>query len=280
MDEYKFSVSICVYGGDNPKHFDIAMESIFNQTLPPDEVVLVVDGPVKSGIDSVIHKYESMHEQLKTIRLEKNGGLGNARRIALSHCTYNLVAMMDADDISRHNRFEKEIDIFRQNPLLSIVGGQISEFIDCEDNIIGIRNVPTEEEKIKRYMKKRCPMNHMTVMLKKQDIESVGGYIDWHYNEDYYLWIRMALANLQFANSQDILVNVRVGTEMYQRRGGWKYFKSEAGIQRLMLKNKMISIGRYAINITERFILQVVMPNWLRGIIFKKFARKEASENE
>ncbi len=268
-----FSVSICVYGGDNSAYFDIAMQSIFNQTLKPDEVVLVVDGPVGDDINDVISKYQS--EILKVIRLEKNVGHGDARRIGLENCTYELVALMDADDICEENRFQKQMEAFSKNSQISIVGGQITEFIDDTSNIVGKRTVPLNDGEIKQYMKKRCPMNQMTVMFKKYDIQKVGGYIDWYCDEDYYLWIRMALANLKFANVPDVLVNVRVGNEMYQRRGGLKYFKSEAKLQKFMLDNKIIGLSRYFINVVERLILQVLMPNWLRGIVFKIFAREK-----
>lgn len=269
----KFSVSICVYGGDNPAYFDIAMQSIFNQTLKPDEVVLVVDGPVGEDINNVILKYQN--DNLKIIRLEKNVGHGDARRIGLETCTYDLVALMDADDISINNRFEKQIDAFLNNPEIAIVGGQINEFIDSTDNIVGKRTVPLGDDEIKQYMKKRCPMNQVTVMFRKKEVQSVGGYIDWYCEEDYYLWIRMALNNLKFANVSNVLVNVRVGNEMYQRRGGIKYFKSEAKLQKFMLDNKIISFSRYFVNVSERLILQVLMPNKLRGFIFKVLAREK-----
>ena len=249
------------------------MQSIFNQTLMPDEVVLVVDGPVGDDINNIISKYQC--EILKVIRLEKNVGHGDARRIGLENCTYDLVALMDADDICVEDRFKKQIDEFLKNSDISIVGGQISEFIDDADNIVGQRIVPLNDKDIKEYMKKRCPMNQVTVMFKRKDVQGVGGYIDWYCEEDYYLWIRMALANLKFANVKDVLVNVRVGNEMYQRRGGLKYFKSEAGIQKLMLDNKIISFSRYFINVTERLILQVLMPNKLRGFVFKMIAREK-----
>ena len=84
----------------------------------------------------------------------------------------------------------------------------------------------------------------------------------------------MTLAGYKFYNIQENLVNVRVGKEMYQRRGGWRYFKSEAGIQKLMLDNNLISYGRYAYNVLGRFVVQVAMPNWLRGFVFKTFFRK------
>ena len=113
----------------------------------------------------------------------------------------------------------------------------------------------------------------MTVMFKKESVVDVGGYLDWYCDEDYYLWIRLALAGYKFANINEILVNVRVGEEMYSRRGGIKYFKSEAKLQKFMLSKKMITLPRYLINVTERLIIQVLMPNKLRGFVFRKFAR-------
>lgn len=273
--EYKFSVSMCVYGGDNAEYFDTAMESVFMQTLPPDEVVLVVDGPVGKNIEDIIKKYDSKYSLLKIIRSEKNVGHGNARRMGLENCSFNLIALMDADDICVLDRFEKQIETFKNNEELSIVGGQIKEFIGGKDNIVGIRQVPTEDDEIKKYMKKRCPMNQVTVMFKKKDVEIVDGYIDWYCEEDYYLWLRMALKGMKFANIDDSLVFVRVGNEMYQRRGGLKYFKSEVKLQKFMLDTNIITLPRYLINVVQRLILQVLMPNKLRGFIFRLFARKK-----
>ena len=118
-------------------------------------------------------------------------------------------------------------------------------------------------------------MNHVSVMVRKDEIEAAGGYMDGYYqNEDMYLWIRLAAAGGKFGNLPDNLVNVRVGEEMYQRRGGLKYFRSEAGLQKLMLQKKMISFPRYLINVGERLVLQVLMPNRIRGWVFRKFARE------
>lgn len=272
--EYKFSVSICVYKGDNAELFDTAMNSIFNQTLMPDEVVLVVDGPVGTDILKVIEKYENTYSELKVIRLKENVGHGNARRKGMEECSNEIIALMDADDICVETRFEQQIEIFKKNDNISIVGGLISEFIEKKENIVGMREVPESDYDIKAYMKKRCPMNQMTVMMKKSDVMEAGGYLDWYCDEDYYLWIRLALENKKFYNIQENLVYVRVGEEMYQRRGGIKYFQSEAKLQKYMLKSNVIGIRRYVINVSQRLVLQVLMPNKIRGWVFKKLARK------
>lgn len=269
----KFSVSMCVYGGDHPEWFRTAVNSILNQTARPDEVVLVVDGPVPEALDSVIQNYEQ-NPIFHVIRLKTNQGHGQARRIGLHACHYDLVALMDADDISAPERFEKQLALFAENPALTIAGGSITEFVDSPDNLVGVRTVFLTDAEIKQDMKKRCPMNQMTVMFRKQAVEAAGGYIDWYCDEDYYLWLRLMLGGHIFANVDAPLVNVRVGKEMYQRRGGMKYFKSEAKLQKWMLQHKVIGLGTYAINVLKRLIVQVLLPNRIRGWVFHKFARK------
>lgn len=273
MTDMKFSVSMCVYGKDNPEWFRTAVNSILNQTVKPDEVVLVVDGPVPAQLDAVIAEYER-NPVFRVIRLDENRGHGEARRIGLSHCSNELVALMDADDISAEVRFEKQLEMFELHPELTIVGGNITEFVDTPENIVGARIVSSEDAAIKIDMKKRCPMNQVTVMFRKSAVEQVGGFIDWFCEEDYYLWLRLYLGGANFANLLDYLVNVRVGKEMYQRRGGINYFLSEAKLQKYMLDQRIIDFGTFAVNVCKRLIVQVLLPNKLRSWVFQKFARK------
>lgn len=270
-----FSVAISVYKNDNPAYFERALSSITDeQTIIPDEIVLVVDGPIGNKLNEVIKKYQTKYNIFNVIRLVKNTGLGNALKIAVENAKYELIARMDSDDISLPTRFETQLKYFMLNPDVDVVGGDITEFIDDESNVIGKRLVPMCNGDIREYMKVRCAMNHVSVMYKKSAVQAVGGYLDWFWNEDYYLWIRMQLNNAIFANTGTVLVNVRVGEEMYQRRGGIKYFQSEAKLQKFMLDNNIINKPRYLINISERLVLQVLMPNKLRGWIFRTFARK------
>ena len=273
--DFKFSVCMSVYKNDRPEYVDIAIQSIFiKQTVKPNEIVLVVDGPISMELESLIDNYSTKYSEIFTIiKLEKNQGLGNALRVAVEKVKYDWVARMDSDDIAAPDRFEKQKSFLQENLDVDIVGGQITEFIDVESNIVGLRNVPLLSADINVYIKARCPFNHMTVMFRKDKILAVGNYIDWHYNEDYFLWIRMFLAGCQFANLPETLVNVRVGKEMYQRRGGWKYFLSEAKLQKYMFDNDIIGIIRFAYNVLGRFVIQVLMPNKLRGFVFQKLFR-------
>lgn len=273
----KISIVTSVYKNDKPEHVRMALDSMLvGQTVRPAEVVLVQDGPVSLELGSLLSEYEEKYADLMHIvRLEKNGGLGNALRLGVSKAKYGIIARMDSDDICVPDRFEKQLHYMELHPEISILGGQIDEFIDTTDNVVGRRVVPCEDDEIKSYIKSRCPFNHMTVMFRKEEILKVGNYQDWFWNEDYYLWIRLALTGCSMTNLRDTLVKVRVGKEMYQRRGGWKYFKSEARLQKYMWNYHLISFPKYLYNIGIRFMVQVAMPNRLRGWVFRTFARKQ-----
>lgn len=273
--ETKFSVCMCVYHADNPVFVKEAINSVFfNQTVRPSEIIIVVDGQIDNNLNNLIIFYENQKEFFKVIRLQKNEGHAIARQKASNASSNDIIAIMDADDISVYNRFELQLKVLEKNPDISVVGGQIKEFIGSIDHVVGERVVPLQDCDIKKYLKGRCPMNLVTVMYRKQDVDSAGGFLDWYCEEDYYLWIRMFLNGLKFQNVPESLVNVRVGSEMYRRRGGWKYFRSEAKLQRFMLIHKIISFPRYLFNVIVRFIIQVATPNWLRSFIFQKLFRK------
>lgn len=269
-----YSVCMSVYKNDNATHFMTALRSVAQQTITPNEIILVTDGPISEALEQTINDFSQEFEALHIVRFTENRGHAAARQAGIDNAQNDWIAIMDSDDIAIPNRIEKQLHYLQSHPNVDIVGGQIEEFIDNTDNIVGKRIVPLSNTEILRYMKSRCPMNLVTIMARKSVIMAVGGFQDWYCEEDYYLWIRMALAGCTFANIDETLVHVRVGKEMYQRRGGWKYFKSERGIQRYMLQHKMISIPRYCYNVLGRFVVQVLMTNQVRGLVFQKLFRK------
>ncbi len=273
----KFSVVTSVYRNDKPEFVRVALDSMLvEQTLKPSEIVLVRDGSVPVDLERLLFEYEAKYSDvMHIIRLDKNGGLGNALKLGVENATYSLVARMDSDDICLPKRFEKQVAYMAEHQECDIVGGQMTEFIGEPTNVVGKRVVPESNEAIYEYMKSRCALNHVTVMFRKDTILKVGNYQDWFWNEDYYLWVRMMMNKCVFANLSDVLVNVRSGEDQYARRGGMKYFKSEEGIQRLMLDNKLINRYEYSVNVAKRLIVQLLLPNWLRGWVFRTFARKK-----
>lgn len=273
-----FSVCTSVYKNDRPEYVRVALNSMLvDQSVKPAEIVLVQDGPVPEGLFSLLSEYESTYPNvMHVIRLENNGGLGNALKLGVENAKYDICARMDSDDICLPDRFEKQLAYLEAHPECDIVGGQMTEFIDTPDNIIGRREVPLTNEEIYEFMKSRCALNHVTVMFRKEAVLKAGNYQDWFWNEDYYLWVRMMMAGCKFANIPDVAVNVRSGADQYARRGGKKYFDSEIGIKKLMLEKGMITRKEYIINYIQRFIIQLLLPNSVRGWVFRTFARKNA----
>ena len=273
----KFSVLMSVYYKENPIYLKEAIESIYDkQILKPTEIVLVEDGKLTEELYQEINRQKKkLKDILKIVRLEKNSGLGKALNIGVLNCTNELIARMDSDDISCSERFLKQVECFKDNKNIDIVGSNISEFINNINNIVGVRTVYEKDIDIKKDMKKRCSLNHVTVMFKKSKILEVGNYLEWFYNEDYYLWLRLLKNNAVFENISESLVFVRVGMEMYERRGGVKYFKSEVNIQKYMLENKMITQIEYFRNIFIRFVIQILLPNRLRKFIYLKLLRSK-----
>ena len=266
----QFSVLMSVYHKDNPQWLKQAIDSIFNNTVKPNQIVLVVDGQIPNELEQIINEYK---DSLDILRLEQNSGLGVALQQGLLKCKYPLVARMDSDDISLPNRFELQLKEFENNPNLTIVGGYIQEFDSQTNEKTSIRKVPLEDKQIKKFIKTRSPFNHVTVMFKKEDILKVGNYQAFYQMEDYYLWARLVQAKFQTKNIPQLFVNVRVDTKMFARRGGYKYFKSNKEISKQMLKMKIISYPYYLFNISVRFITQVLMPNDIRTLFYKKVLR-------
>lgn len=276
MEMTKYSVLMSVYKKEKASYLLEAVNSMLNQSVKPSEIVLVEDGPLTdelyTAIDLLVH--ENAHI-FKIVKNEKNLGLGLALAKGLKECSYELVARMDTDDIARSNRISKQLLEFEKDDELSLCGGNIREFAGSVENTVGLRVVPVEDREIKKYIKNRCPFNHMTVMFKKNDVLKAGNYQHLLYNEDYLLWINMLKVGCKFKNIPEVLVDVRVDTDFYaDRRGGNQYFKSEKAIQDILLENKLINVFTYSKNISIRFILEKMMTPEMRSFIFKHFARK------
>ena len=269
-----YSVLMSVYYKENSEYLKQAIESIQAQTFPTDDFVLVCDGPLNQELDSVIKKkQQEMKNILNVVRLKKNAGLGNALNKGIQQCKNELVARMDSDDISYPDRCEKQLMVFNTYPEISVCSGIVEEFA-TNPKVVESRRVPPEtQEEIREFAKVRNPFNHPCVMYKKPDVEAVGSYKDFYLLEDYYLWVRMIIAGYRGYNLQEPLLHMRAGTDMYMRRGGLKYAKTQEKLFRFMKNNGFISKGQYIKNCVIRGESSLA-PNWLRKFMFEKVLRK------
>ena len=263
-----------VYKNEKVEYFIQAVDSLLNQTLRPEQIVLIRDGAVYEELQSTIDTYVNNNPDLFTyLPLEQNGGLGNALRHGLPHCRNELVGRMDTDDISVPDRFEQQVAFMQAHPEIDMVGGNISEFVNDPKQIVSYRVVPQSHEEISRCISGRCPFNHGTVMFKKSMVEKAGSYEGFYLFEDWYLWVRMYLAGATFANMNKVFVNFRI-SGMADRRGGMKYYRSCVTLLKFMKKNRMIGTGKYLKIRTVRFCGYVLLPNKMREWAYKKFLRK------
>lgn len=267
-----FSVLISVYYRESPEFLKRALNSVFEQSVPPSEVILVKDGALTVDLNKVVDEFLESYPTFKVVVLSENVGLGNALNAGLAKCSNELIARMDSDDISVPDRFRLQLEAFRRFPEVSVVGGWISEFENDPNKVIAYRKVPEYNFELKQLLHSKSPMNHVTTMFRKSEVLKVGGYQHFYLLEDYWLWIRMVKNGAQLYNVQQVLVNVRGGMKMAARRGGVKYACSEARLFNNMRKMKLINPVVYVRNISVRMIVRL-LPNFLRSYIYLKFLR-------
>jgi glycosyltransferase involved in cell wall biosynthesis len=242
----RFSVLIAVYYRDSPHYLKQAIESVcVNQTVKPNQIVLVKDGNLTQELDCVIDEFvRNFPTVFKVIALEKNEGLANALKVGGSACDYDLIARMDADDIAFHDRFEKQINHLINHDL-DIIGGQIIEFGSDISDIISERKVPLEHHKIIRFLKYRSPFSHPTIIFKKKMFDDLNGYDSRVFPEDYDFFVRAYLKGYKFGNIKDNVLWFRLGEnrdEALKRRWGLVYAKNE-----VKLYKRFLDLGFYTL---------------------------------
>lgn len=276
----KFSVIMSIYKSDVPELVRVALDSLLTQTLLPNEIVIVGDGPVPHSLEDEVERIkdkvrsEELPTEINYLPQEKNGGLGEAMRIAAEAAKYPFLARMDSDDICLPDRFEKQMKCFEEDPELSLVGGMITEFDGEPDNIIAKRILPLDDAGIKRMMRGRCAVNHVTVVFKKEDLMRSGNYQPFWKQEDHYLWARMMEHGCKFRNIPDVVVNVRSGRDQIARRGGLRFYKSVVRVFWYMYRHGLISFGYFLYICAVRGVVQVLMPNRLRTWVYLHLLRK------
>ena len=238
----------------------------------PSEVVLVKDGPLTDELNKVIGLYAKYYSCLKVFSLVDNQGLGRALNEGLKHCSFDIVIRMDTDDIAKPERFERQLNVFKKYQNVDVVSAWIEEFEKDVSNIKSIRKLPEFHNAIQMFAKSRNPINHPVVAFRKSAVLAVGSYRHFPLFEDYYLWVRMLMNGAKFYNIQESLLYFRFSSEMFKRRGGWKYAIDEFRFQKMLRQIHFISFPQYVRNIVIRFSTRII-PNPLREFVYKTILR-------
>ncbi|MCL2019661.1 MAG: glycosyltransferase [Oscillospiraceae bacterium] len=277
-DDFKYSVLMSVYIRDNPEWLKTAIDSMLGQTFPPNEFIIVKDGEITEELNKVLTDYEHLYPGLfKIIGFEENRGVGQALGFGAKNCTFEYIAKMDADDYCVPERIEKQVSVFRSNPRLGAAGCLVYEFIGDIENITSCVMLPENHADIVKFAKKRCPIRHSALLIKKEALLDSGSYGDIRVGEDYDIIVKMLMHGYEIFNIQEFLVYMRINPEFFKRRGGIRYLKNI-----FKLKNSFKKIGFFStFDFLRSFIPHAVvclLPNFARDFIYRKLLRKRCEK--
>ena len=268
MTRLAFSVLLPVYAGDRHDYLARSLASVtVEQTRPPDEVVVVRDGPVSPEVQQTLAEFVATSTiPVVQVDLQYNEGLGRALDRGLAACRHDVVARQDADDISLPQRFERQLPLIEAGAAL--VGAGLLEFGEDEHDVVGQRTPPTSRAEIRRSARFRDPFNHPTVIYRRAAVEAVGGYAHLPLMEDYWLFMRMLESGAVAENLADALVLYRIGAGAYARRGGRALLRSELDLQRRMLAAGYVTRAEYLRNVVVRGGYRLV-PEAVRRVTYR-----------
>ena len=270
-----FSVLLPVYRGDRADFLRRSLASVtVEQTLPPDEVLIVRDGPVPGELDDVLAAARrgelSGGVPVRVLELAENAGLALALDAGLEHVAHEVVARQDADDISVPERFATQLPLLAAG--YDLIGSAIREFSEETDTGGVVRRQPADPERIRRAMTLRDPFNHPSVVYRASAVRAAGGYEPLDLMEDYWLFARMIRDGVRATNVPDVLVRYRVGAGAYARRGGGRLLHSELELQARMHRAGITTTAQYVRNIAVRAGYRLV-PTGVRRTAYRTAQR-------
>lgn len=263
----KFSVLMSLYHRERTGYLKESLDSIFQNTVQPDQVVLVLDGPVGDDLLAVVNEYKVRYSALDVYPQEVNSGLSTALNIGLNKCRNDIVFRMDTDDVCYPNRFERILHEYSEHPELEIVGsGSIT--IDESGNKGNrvARHPLTQEEIYKKVW--MCPFGHPTVSFRKNAILRVGSYNpnSGPRQDDYELWFRCVAGGLKCKNIAEPLLYFRLTSGTVQRMSitvGW--WRAKVGLKGAW-KCKCSPIAYLGVCYP---LVRACMPQFIQGWIFR-----------
>ncbi len=271
-----YSILTTLYKNDSPEFLKQSIDSMLAQTVLTNDYVVVADGPLTEELDAVLEDYAQKYDFFNIVRLSENGGLGVALREGLRYCKNDLVARLDADDISMPTRCEKQLALFEREDDLVIVGSDMYEFADDPDEIEDVKRMPTTPEQIYRYGKRRNAFNHSSVMYRKGIIEKQGSYSTMRRSQDIELFSKILFAGCKCRNIDEPLIKFRCGDTRVQRKKKWTNVQSDLKIFKNNYKMGYAGFWDYMYVVITQ-IGFFILPTKLAGYLYKKLFRAKAA---
>nr|WP_243751885.1 glycosyltransferase [Leucobacter weissii] len=259
-----------VYAGDDAGFLRLAFaSSVLEQSQPPAEVVIVQDGPVPGDLAEELRRLaEESPVPVRLVVLPENRGLSEALNAGLAVCGYEVVARIDADDVSMPERFERQWRLIREG--YDLIGTGMAEFERDHGTPGDVRVPPVGARRIREHARTHNPFNHPTMMYRLAAVERVGGYQPLGKMEDYWLGVRLIVSGARVENIPDPLVGYRVGSGAFSRRGGWAEARTEWRLQSEMRRIGFITTAQYLRNVVMKGAYRL-MPASLKRVLFRRF---------
>lgn len=262
----KISVLMGVYKITDEKILRKSINSILNQTYTDFEFIICDDGSNDGTID-LVKKICERDSRVKIIQNNTNKGLAYVLNKCFEHSSGEYIARMDADDESKLDRFEKQINFLEKHKDIDLVACCCNLF--DENGIYG-------ERVYNEYIEKKdflynSPIVHPTIMLRRKSFERINGYRDipkTYRVEDYDLFMRMIIDGQKIYTIQEKLFNFREDEKSYARRK-YKYRINEFKVRYENFK-KMGLLPKYIIYVVKPLIVGLIP-----GKVLKKIKEKD-----
>ncbi len=264
-----YSVLLSVCNADKPEWLSIALDSMLNQTIKPDEIVIVLNGPLDESLCAAINRYkEEKPGVFKILPLPCNMSLGSVIRQGMIACSNGFVAYTDADGYSAQSRIEEEFEALFVNKA-DFVGANVNEFSESVDNIACCRVFPESPEEIYRFAKRKMPMAFSSALLKKRMVLACFDYEDCIMAEDYALFIDLLSFCAKGYNVQKPLVYKRLSEDCYKDRGSWEYVRAMRRFNEKFFKRGWF---RYRDYFFRSMVNEIVfmMPRFVKTFVYNK----------
>ena len=253
-----------------PDYLRASIESILSQTFKDIEII-IVDDCGKNDLDSITEEYKD--KRIRVIKNNKNIGLVESLNKAITASKADILARMDTDDIADENRLEEQYNFMINHEEYSVVGTLANEF--SKNSTTGVLGKPGE--KTAKSLAYGDSIIHPSVMMRKKDIQYVGGYKNYKRAEDLSLWFELVMKGFRLFVIDRVLLNYRVNEEDYSKRK----FKTRGGeIKARLHYYHLTKAPVLAYLVIIKSIVSSILPTRIVAFFRRKIILKPGRENE
>lgn len=271
------SVLMSTYAAEKPSNLAASLDSLGSQSIAPQQIVLVVDGPVDPEQEAVILRFveqASAVTRFNVLRLPTNVGLAAAMNAGLSLCTGDYTMRMDSDDLCVPDRVRIQLAYLSQNPQTDVVSSWAEEFFE-DGSPPAVKISPTTHDAVVKALRWRNILVHPTVCIRTSLLRECGGYRSlFGLMEDYDLFIRLAQAGARFHVIPKVLVRVRSGLDQRRRRGGIRYTLNEIRFRREFYRTGFFGLREFLL-VSGLYAVFRLVPGGMRGRFYALARNRE-----